>query len=44
MDAHARRLANQEVLRWQMAMQAELGTDITEEKIEAYLWKTLKGG
>ncbi|KJA20230.1 hypothetical protein HYPSUDRAFT_68631 [Hypholoma sublateritium FD-334 SS-4] len=37
-------LANQEVLRWQMAMQAELGADITEEKIEAYLWKTLKSG
>lgn len=38
------RLANQEVLRWQIAMQKELGTDITHEKIKEYLWKTLKGG
>lgn len=38
------RLANQEVLRWQIAMQKELGTDITHEKIKEYLWKTLKSG
>jgi len=38
------RLANQEVLRWQIAMQQELGTDITHEKIKEYLWKTLKSG
>jgi citrate synthase len=38
------RLANQEVLRWQIAMQKELGTEITEEKIKEYLWKTLKSG
>jgi len=37
-------LANQEVLRWQMAMQKEIGNDITHEKIKEYLWKTLKGG
>ncbi|KDR81541.1 hypothetical protein GALMADRAFT_239546 [Galerina marginata CBS 339.88] len=37
-------LANQEVLRWQMAMQKELGNDITHEKIKEYLWKTLKSG
>ncbi|KAF8201448.1 citrate synthase-like protein [Pholiota molesta] len=37
-------LANQEVLRWQIAMQKELGTEITEEKIKEYLWKTLKSG
>ncbi|KIM49193.1 hypothetical protein M413DRAFT_438358 [Hebeloma cylindrosporum] len=37
-------LANQEVLRWQIAMQKELGTDITHEKIKEYLWKTLKSG
>ncbi|KAJ7452495.1 citrate synthase [Mycena galericulata] len=37
-------LANQEVLRWQMAMQAELGTDVSHEQIKEYLWKTLKSG
>lgn len=37
-------LANQEVLRWQMAMQKEIGNDITHEKIKEYLWKTLKDG
>jgi citrate synthase len=37
-------LANQEVLRWQMAMQKEIGNDITHEKIKEYIWKTLKGG
>jgi citrate synthase len=37
-------LANQEVLRWQMSMQKELGTDITHDKIKEYLWKTLKSG
>ncbi|PFH50646.1 hypothetical protein AMATHDRAFT_75445 [Amanita thiersii Skay4041] len=37
-------LANQEVLRWQLAMQKEIGSDITHGKIKDYLWKTLKGG
>ncbi|KAF8959017.1 citrate synthase [Flammula alnicola] len=37
-------LANQEVLRWQIAMQKEIGSDITNEKIKEYLWKTLKSG
>ncbi|KDQ60691.1 hypothetical protein JAAARDRAFT_31666 [Jaapia argillacea MUCL 33604] len=37
-------LANQEVLRWQMAMQKEIGDEITHEKIKDYLWKTLKSG
>ncbi|KAF8163236.1 citrate synthase-like protein [Crassisporium funariophilum] len=37
-------LANQEVLRWQLAMQKEIGNDITHEKIKDYLWKTLKSG
>jgi citrate synthase len=27
-----------------MAMQKEIGNDITHEKIKEYLWKTLKGG
>ncbi|KAF8921383.1 citrate synthase-like protein [Mucidula mucida] len=37
-------LANQEVLRWQMAMQKEIGEDVTHERIKEYLWKTLKSG
>lgn len=38
------RLANQEVLRWQTAMQKELGDNITLDNIKDYLWKTLKSG
>ncbi|XP_006458186.1 hypothetical protein AGABI2DRAFT_190539 [Agaricus bisporus var. bisporus H97] len=37
-------LANQEVLRWQLAMQKELGNNITHDNIKEYLWKTLKSG
>lgn len=37
-------LANQEVLRWQIAMQQELGSNISTENIKDYLWKTLKSG
>jgi citrate synthase len=37
-------LANQEVLRWQMAMQKEIGDNITHENIKEYLWKTLTSG
>ncbi|KAG5646656.1 hypothetical protein DXG03_002646 [Asterophora parasitica] len=37
-------LANQEVLRWQLAMQKEIGTDISNENIKDYLWKTLRSG
>ncbi|KAJ7219206.1 citrate synthase-like protein [Mycena pura] len=37
-------LANQEVLRWQFAMQEEIGSDVSHEKIKEYLWKTLKSG
>ena len=37
-------LANQEVLRWQLAMQNELGDNITHQDIKNYLWKTLKSG
>ena len=37
-------LANQEVLRWQLAMQNELGDNITHQDIKDYLWKTLKSG
>jgi citrate synthase len=38
------RLANQEVLRWQLAMRQELGENITLENVKDYLWKTLKSG
>ncbi|KAK2466977.1 hypothetical protein APHAL10511_001235 [Amanita phalloides] len=37
-------LANQEVLRWQLAMQKEIGSGITHDNIKDYLWKTLKSG
>lgn len=37
-------LANQEVLRWQLAMLKELGDNVTLENIKDYLWKTLKSG
>ncbi|KAJ8700236.1 hypothetical protein PTI98_003280 [Pleurotus ostreatus] len=37
-------LANQEVLRWQQAMQKELGDNVTHDQIKEYLWKTLKSG
>ena len=37
-------LANQEALRWQLAMQNELGDNITHKDIKDYLWKTLKSG
>ncbi|KAI6005506.1 citrate synthase-like protein [Pisolithus albus] len=37
-------LANQEVLRWQIAMQKEIGNTITHDNIREYLWRTLKSG
>jgi citrate synthase len=37
-------LANQEVLRWTMKMQAEVGTDANDNQIKDYIWKTLKSG
>jgi citrate synthase len=38
-------LANQEVLRWQLAMKTELGGDsFTPEQIKDYLWRTLRAG
>lgn len=39
-----RRLANQEVLRWQLNMQKEIGNSVSHDDIKAYLWKTLKSG
>ncbi|KZT09422.1 citrate synthase [Laetiporus sulphureus 93-53] len=37
-------LANQEVLRWQLNMQKEIGDNVTHEDIKAFLWRTLKSG
>jgi len=31
-------------LRWQLAMQKEIGSEITHHNIKDYLWKTLKSG
>ena len=38
------RLANQEVLRWMLAMQKEVGDNPSLAQIEEYLWKTLNNG
>ena len=43
-DLTYNRLANQEVLRWQMNMQKELGDNITHDNIKDFLWRTLKSG
>lgn len=37
-------LANQEVLRWLKDVQAELGEDPGKEKLEQFVWATLKSG
>jgi citrate synthase len=37
-------LANQEVLRWQLEMQKEVGDNVSHDQIKEYLWKTLKSG
>jgi len=37
-------LANQEVLRWVLAMQKEVGEHPSHDHIKEYLWKTLKNG
>jgi len=37
-------LANQEVLRWMLAMQKEVGEHPSLDQVKEYLWKTLKGG
>lgn len=38
------RLANQEVLRWMLAMQKEVGAHPNHDQIKEYLWRTLKSG
>lgn len=37
-------LAAQEVLRWILAMQKEIGDNATDEEVKNYLWKTLNSG
>ncbi|KAI9329375.1 citrate synthase-like protein [Zopfochytrium polystomum] len=37
-------LANQEVLRWILKMQADVGANPTDADIKDYIWKTLKSG
>ena len=37
-------LANQEVLVWLTKLQQELGTNISDEKLTDFVWKTLKSG
>jgi len=37
-------LANQEVLRWMLAMRKEVGEHPSHDHIKEYLWKTLKNG
>lgn len=37
-------LANQEVLRWILAMQKSVGDNATPEQIKDYLWQTLNSG
>lgn len=37
-------LAAQEVLRWILAMQKEVGDKATDEEVKNYLWKTLNSG
>ncbi|ODQ68033.1 citrate synthase [Nadsonia fulvescens var. elongata DSM 6958] len=36
--------ANQEVLEWILELKANLGSDVSEEAIEKYLWETLNAG
>ncbi|GFT74487.1 probable citrate synthase 1, mitochondrial [Nephila pilipes] len=37
-------LANQEVLVWLTKLQKELGSDVTEDQMKEFVWKTLKSG
>lgn len=36
--------ANQEVLEWILEMKSKIGSDVSKEDIEKYLWDTLKAG
>lgn len=37
-------LANQEVLMWLTKLQKELGSEVTNDELKAFIWKTLKSG
>eukprot|EP00270_Netrium_digitus_P006092 TRINITY_DN18302_c0_g1_i1.p1 TRINITY_DN18302_c0_g1~~TRINITY_DN18302_c0_g1_i1.p1 ORF type:complete len:522 (+),score=145.52 TRINITY_DN18302_c0_g1_i1:56-1567(+) len=37
-------LANQEVLMWLMDVSKEIGTDVTQDQLKEFVWKTLKSG
>uniref|UniRef100_A0A4D5R945 Citrate synthase n=1 Tax=Scolopendra viridis TaxID=118503 RepID=A0A4D5R945_SCOVI len=37
-------LANQEVLVWLTRLQKELGTDVNDDQLKEFIWKTLKSG
>ena len=37
-------LANQEVLVWLTKLQAQLGKDVSDEKLKEFVWSTLKSG
>ncbi|KAH9926219.1 citrate synthase [Fomitopsis serialis] len=37
-------LANQEVLRWQLNMQKEIGDNVSHDDIKKFLWRTLQSG
>ncbi|KZT67719.1 citrate synthase [Daedalea quercina L-15889] len=37
-------LANQEVLRWQLNMQKEIGDNVSHDDIKEFLWRTLQSG
>ena len=36
--------ANQEVLVWLTRMQEQLGTEVTNEQVKEFIWKTLNSG
>lgn len=37
-------LANQEVLVWVTKLQKEIGSDVTDDQLKEFIWKTLKSG
>ena len=36
--------ANQEVLLWLKKLQQEVGSEVTDEKLKDFIWKTLNSG
>ena len=37
-------LANQEVLMWLTRLQKDIGSEVTNEQLKEFIWKTLKSG